>query len=84
MFSPIKTYTMSNIQFAIIADDNTGATDAAGMLTEKVVHTCLINDFSAVKDTSFKKVKQIGASVEAGKNILIYSPYKTGQRLMKL
>ncbi len=30
------------IQFAVVADDNTGATDAAGMLTERGVRTLLI------------------------------------------
>jgi 3-dehydrotetronate 4-kinase len=44
---------MSKIKFAIIADDNTGATDAAGMLTEKGVKTCLINDFEAIANVSF-------------------------------
>jgi len=35
------------VKFGIVADDNTGATDAAGMLTERGVRTILIVDWSS-------------------------------------
>jgi len=38
------------LKFGIVADDNTGASDAAGMLTERGVKTILVLDASALKE----------------------------------
>ncbi|MBI5725145.1 MAG: four-carbon acid sugar kinase family protein [Planctomycetes bacterium] len=38
------------MRFAVIADDNTGATDAGGMLTQPGVRTALVLDTSRLKD----------------------------------
>jgi uncharacterized protein YgbK (DUF1537 family) len=38
------------MRFGIVADDNTGASDAAGMLTEKGVRTALVLSFEAARE----------------------------------
>jgi uncharacterized protein YgbK (DUF1537 family) len=49
----------------IIADDNTGATDAAGMLTEKGVRTCLVIDSRDMNPLSLKKYDAVVAGTQA-------------------
>ncbi len=49
----------------IIADDNTGATDAAGMLTDKGVRTCLVIDSRKMDPASLKKYDAVVAGTQA-------------------